>query len=245
MRSLLLASVAALAAAGVAVASGSGSVERGKAVYTASNCFVCHAFAPSGQQPGDPTIGPDLAAATTADAQEAGVPLEPFTLQALVDPDAAPAAGYPGRVMKSYAGVFTMQQLDDLVSFLVGKPYASGIATESRRPGATCSRSRPCSATVAGWAKRQRLPARALPGARIFAATGCLACHRYAGSGPTYTRAPDLTAEGRKHRGVPRQIARLRCPSCVSPSSRMPRFANLDAAALRQLAIFLEASGRS
>ena len=92
------------------------------------------------------------------------------------------------------------------------------------------------------WTRQGRLSPAALPGAKAFAAAGCLACHRYLGSGAKGQRAPDLSAEGRRRRGIAWQIAYLRCPSCVASGTRMPRFANLSAVTRRQLAIFLEAS---
>ena len=72
---------------------------------------------------------------------------------------------------------------------------------------------------VPHWIKVEHLPQKAVPGARLFQSSGCLACHRYAGSG-----------------------THLKCPSCVNPGSPMPPFASLGRARLHELAVFLEAS---
>ena len=86
------------------------------------------------------------------------------------------------------------------------------------------------------------LPDAALPGAELFAASGCLSCHTYAGKGSSNLGAPDLTEEGTKGRGIQWQIDHLINPSSKSPGSPMPSFAAMGDENLRQLAIFLEAS---
>jgi Cytochrome c. len=97
-------------------------------------------------------------------------------------------------------------------------------------------------AEVPSWVKAEKLPPAAVPGAKLFAASGCTACHTYLGSGGAQLGAPDLTAIGTRHLGVDFQIRHLKCPSCVTPGSPMPKFESLGDASLRQLAIFLEAS---
>jgi len=97
-------------------------------------------------------------------------------------------------------------------------------------------------AEVPSWIKAEKLPPAAVPGAKLFAAAGCTACHTYLGSGGAQLGAPDLTAIGTRHLGVDFQIRHLKCPSCVTPGSPMPKFESLGDARLRQLAIFLEAS---
>ena len=92
------------------------------------------------------------------------------------------------------------------------------------------------------WIRLEHLPSKAAPGARLFAVTGCTACHVYAGSGDSNLHALPLTAIGRRQLGIRFQIAHLRCPSCVNPGSPMPSFASLGERRLRRLAIFLEAS---
>jgi quinol---cytochrome c reductase cytochrome c subunit, bacillus type len=95
---------------------------------------------------------------------------------------------------------------------------------------------------VPNWVKDERLPANALPGAKLFATAGCTACHTYDGSGGSNLGAPDLTNIGSRNLGIQFQINHLKCPSCVNPGSPMPKFASLGDARLNQLAIFLEAS---
>jgi len=97
-------------------------------------------------------------------------------------------------------------------------------------------------ANVPSWVQQEKLPAKAVPGAKLFATAGCTACHTYLGSGGQNLGAPDLTAIGSRNLGVTFQINHLKCPSCVNPGSPMPKFASLGEKRLRQLAIFLEAS---
>jgi mono/diheme cytochrome c family protein len=97
-------------------------------------------------------------------------------------------------------------------------------------------------AAVPGWVKKQKLPAQAVPGAELFATSGCLNCHTYLGVGGSQLGAPDLSAEGAKNKGIAFQVAHLKCPSCVNKGSPMPSFAAFGDADLRKLAVFLEAS---
>ena len=95
---------------------------------------------------------------------------------------------------------------------------------------------------VPHWIEEQALPPAAVPGARVFVESGCLACHTYMGDGSPNLGAPDLTAEGRLGKGLEYQIEHLKCPSCTDPGSQMPSFAALPEDQLRELAVFLEAS---
>jgi mono/diheme cytochrome c family protein len=113
-------------------------------------------------------------------------------------------------------------------------PFAGSRSAPATSPGP-----RP---DVPNWVMRERLPARAVAGAKLFAVAGCTACHTYAGSGQRNLGAPDLTAIGARQLGVNFEIRHLQCPWCVSPGSPMPPFASLGRKRLRQLAIFLEAS---
>jgi menaquinol-cytochrome c reductase cytochrome b/c subunit len=97
-------------------------------------------------------------------------------------------------------------------------------------------------AAVPGWVKQQNLPKNAVPGANLFATSGCLNCHTYLSSGGSQLGAPNLTAEGAKNKGIAFQVAHLKCPSCVNNGSPMPSFADFGEDNLRKLAIFLEAS---
>ncbi len=95
---------------------------------------------------------------------------------------------------------------------------------------------------VPQWVAKNNLPPEAVPGAKLFAESGCTSCHTYLGVGSSNLGAPDLSAIGNKNLGVDFEIKHLQCPSCVTPGSPMPSFASLGAEELKQLAIFLEAS---
>jgi menaquinol-cytochrome c reductase cytochrome b/c subunit len=95
---------------------------------------------------------------------------------------------------------------------------------------------------VPEWMEQYNLPANARPGAEVFAESACLNCHVYDGEGSSQLGAPDLTEEGTRNRGIQWQIDHLKCPSCETPGSPMPPFADFGDQILRQLAIFLEAS---
>jgi quinol---cytochrome c reductase cytochrome c subunit, bacillus type len=97
-------------------------------------------------------------------------------------------------------------------------------------------------AAVPNWVKKEKLPANAVPGAKLFAQAGCLNCHTYLGTGSSNLGAPNLSTEGSKGRGIQFQINHLKCPSCVHPGSPMPPFATLGEDNLKKLALFLEAS---
>jgi quinol---cytochrome c reductase cytochrome c subunit, bacillus type len=95
---------------------------------------------------------------------------------------------------------------------------------------------------VGDWTKKNNLPPAAVPGAKLFAQSGCLTCHTYLGSGSSNLGAPDLSDIGNKGLGIQTQIQHLKDPSSVTPGSPMPSFAALGDENLRKLAIFLEAS---
>jgi menaquinol-cytochrome c reductase cytochrome b/c subunit len=82
----------------------------------------------------------------------------------------------------------------------------------------------------------------AVAGAKLFAQSACLNCHTYNNVGGSQLGAPNLTAEGSKHKGIQFQINHLKCPSCVNPGSPMPSFAGFTDQQLKELATFLEAS---
>src|SRR5438552_3061208 len=105
------------------------------------------------------------------------------------------------------------------------EPLASEIVTE-----------------VPHWVTAEKLPAAAVPGAKLFATAGCTACHTYLGTGSSNLGAPDLTAIGTRNLGIDFQIRHLQDPAAVTPGSPMPKFASLGNARLHDLAVFLEAS---
>jgi menaquinol-cytochrome c reductase cytochrome b/c subunit len=97
---------------------------------------------------------------------------------------------------------------------------------------------------VPTWAKKQGFAGNpeAVAGAKLFASSGCTACHTYLGTGSSNLGAPDLTSEGSKNKGIQFQIDHLKCPSCVNPGSPMPSFKAFSDADLKKIATFLEAS---
>jgi menaquinol-cytochrome c reductase cytochrome b/c subunit len=97
-------------------------------------------------------------------------------------------------------------------------------------------------ALVPGWVQRQNLSDVGEQGANIFARAGCMNCHTYLGAGSSNLGAPDLSAEGTRGRGKQFQIDHLKCPSCVTPGSPMPAFADFTDEQYDQLATFLEES---
>ena len=99
-------------------------------------------------------------------------------------------------------------------------------------------------AAVPSWAKAQGFQGnkQALAGAKLFAQSGCTACHTYLNVGASNLGAPNLSNEGSKNKGIQFQIAHLKCPSCVNKGSPMPKFGELGESNLRKLATFLEAS---
>lgn len=97
-------------------------------------------------------------------------------------------------------------------------------------------------AEVPHWVAREQLPQSAVPGANLFAESGCLNCHTYLGAGSANLGAPNLTDIGKKGLGITVQVEHLKCPSCVTPGSPMPSFAAFSDAQLHDLAVFLEAS---
>ncbi len=187
----LLAGSLVAAGGGTTRAAAAGSPDRGRAVYFGpGGCAGCHS---ASADPAEPSTGPQLALEVLqADAADAGKPLGAFVAESILVPAAYAPPGYVSGVMQPPRGL-TRQQVDDLVSYLIGKPYtspATGPLELPARPVAACRRSKQCAATVARWAATERLPGPVLDGARIAAVVGCLSCHRYAGSGVRAERRP-------------------------------------------------------
>jgi cytochrome c oxidase subunit 2 len=88
----------------------------GESIFTSAGCGSCHAFEPAGT---DAQVGPSLDELSAA-AETAGVGLEEYVRQSIVDPDARLAEGFQGGVMpKTYDRSLTDEQLDALVQYLV------------------------------------------------------------------------------------------------------------------------------
>ena len=95
---------------------------------------------------------------------------------------------------------------------------------------------------VPTWAQRQGFTgnAEAIAGAKIFASSGCTACHTYLGTGSSNQGAPDLSAEGSKGRAKDFFQRYIKDPSAFG-NNVMPKF-GFDEKELSQLAAFLQAS---
>src|SRR5919108_296076 len=68
---------------------------------------------------------------------------------------------------------------------------------------------------VPTWAQRQGFAdnAEAVAGAKIFASSGCTACHTYLGTGSSNQGAPDLSNEGTRGKSKQQLMAYIRDPS--------------------------------
>jgi mono/diheme cytochrome c family protein len=98
-------------------AAAAGDAAAGKAVFASSGCATCHAFKPAGSTG---AVGPNLDSAPTADAKKAGMSLDAFVRESIVQPDAYVPSGYAKGVMPStFGSQLTKTQLDDLVAFIV------------------------------------------------------------------------------------------------------------------------------
>jgi cytochrome c oxidase subunit 2 len=88
----------------------------GAAVFKNNQCGACHTLKAAGTSA---VVGPDLDT-LPALAQGAGMPLEDFVRQSIVDPNAYVAKGLPHNVMPATFGkALSKQELDVLVQYLV------------------------------------------------------------------------------------------------------------------------------
>jgi mono/diheme cytochrome c family protein len=239
----LVAGVIATAGGGTTATEATGSPERGRVLYFGpGGCSNCHAVS---ADPAEPSTGPQLTLETLrAHAAAAGKPLADYVAESILVPNAYAAPGYVRGTMQPPRGL-TKLQIDDLVSYLIGRPWSSpgsGVLKLPLKPISACDAKASCRATVARWQKAEQLTAAALPGAKIVAISGCLSCHIYAGSGLKSGSATDLTRIGLGRATVAAYVRRLRCPDCVQPGSAMPSYAAYGQANLRLVAEFLRAS---
>jgi menaquinol-cytochrome c reductase cytochrome b/c subunit len=95
---------------------------------------------------------------------------------------------------------------------------------------------------VPTWAERQGFQdnQEAVAGAKIFASSGCTACHTYLGTGSSNQGAPDLSNEGTRGKSKQQLADYIRDPSKFG-NTVMPKFDFSDEQ-LNQLAEFLLAS---
>jgi menaquinol-cytochrome c reductase cytochrome b/c subunit len=96
---------------------------------------------------------------------------------------------------------------------------------------------------VPSWAQEQGFASNndAVEGAKLFASSGCTACHTYLGSGSANLGAPDLSEIGKGGQGVTFFQDYVANPSKFG-NNVMPQFASLGEDNLHKLAIFLDAS---
>jgi quinol---cytochrome c reductase cytochrome c subunit, bacillus type len=98
-------------------------------------------------------------------------------------------------------------------------------------------------AAVPTWAERQGFQnnADAVEGAKIFASSGCTACHTYLGTGSSNLGAPDLSDIGTSGRTAAQFADYVADPSKFG-NNVMPKFESLGEQQLNQLGEFLAAS---
>jgi menaquinol-cytochrome c reductase cytochrome b/c subunit len=96
---------------------------------------------------------------------------------------------------------------------------------------------------VPTWAQRQGFAdnAAAVEGAKVFASSGCTACHTYLGTGSSNLGAPDLSSIGKNGQGPTFFSNYVSDPSKFG-NTVMPKFASLGQQKLQQLGEFLAAS---
>ncbi len=87
----------------------------GAALFTAQGCGACHALAAAGT---DSQVGPSLDDVAKA-AAGAGLPVDEFVRESILEPDKVIAAGYAKGVMPSTFTGLPQDQLDALVGFVV------------------------------------------------------------------------------------------------------------------------------
>lgn len=85
----------------------------GKGLFAANGCNACHTYEPAGSKA---TIGPDLDKLEQY-AKGANQPLDQFTRESIVNPNAYVEKGYPKGVMPSF-GSLSKDKVDALVEFL-------------------------------------------------------------------------------------------------------------------------------
>ncbi len=211
-----------------------GDPARGELVWVTNGCGTCHAFSKAGSTGAKGSVAPNLDRWLVPHARRAKLPVELFVLSRIT---------WGGRGMVAYGSTLSAEEIDDLVSFVVGRPFTAPPEKVSRVPPlppppplVTAS-----AATVARWVKLERLARRAAQGAALFAKTGCLSCHTYLGSGVSRLRAAELSGIGRTGRSeltFRRYVAR---PYRFG-NDLMPSYADLGEEALGRIAAFLRAS---
>jgi len=94
---------------------GGGAAADPKQTFINNGCGACHTFPPIPSAKG--TIGPELQN-LTATAAKAGMSLEDYIRQSILDPNAFVTPGYTAGVMPSFQGRIPPADLDALVQYL-------------------------------------------------------------------------------------------------------------------------------
>jgi mono/diheme cytochrome c family protein len=96
---------------------------------------------------------------------------------------------------------------------------------------------------VPTWAKSQGFADNpdAVAGAKVFASSGCTACHTYLGTGSSNLGAPDLSAIGKSGQG-PDFFSKYVADPSKYGNNVMPKFGSLGQQKLHQLGVFLSES---
>jgi mono/diheme cytochrome c family protein len=207
-----------------------GDPGRGEAVFGGNNCGFCHTFSKAGSTG---SSAPDLDWSLRADAARVRMSIGPFAFSRLV---------WGGRSMPSFRTSLSSQELEDLVSFLVGSPFTAppgDVPQAPQPPAPPPPAAQP--ALVARWRQKGHLPKGAVPGAKLFAKVACLSCHTYLGAGTRSLGAPDLSRIGAKRKGAAYFAAYLRNPRSRG-NTKMPPYADLGSVNLARIAAFLDAS---
>ena len=186
-----------------------GDPAQGAQVWVTAGCGACHAFAKAGSTGQTAGDAPDLDRWLVPDAAR----VEALRRAVRLPPHLLGRAG-DVRLRRTLSA----QELDDLVSFVSGRPFsapAGPVTLVPSLPAPPPLVTAPARA-VARWAKAARLPKKAKRGAAVFAKTGCLSCHTYLGNGKRRRGAPDLSRAGSKAQerrvaaALPRAAHRLR-----------------------------------
>ena len=132
--------------------------------------------------------------------------------------------------------------------FLLASLVVAGCGKSAERRGCAPPRAEPglealgdeALDSVCDWQDRAHLPERAIAGAKLFAQSGCLACHTYLDAGARNLGAPDLSTIGRRRKAP--FLARYVADPSRFGNDVMPKFRALGPRKLRQLSVFLAAS---
>jgi len=93
---------------------GGGDLAAGKKAFADNGCGACHTLQAAGSTG---TIGPDLDKSKSY-ASGAGMPLEDFIRESIVDPNKYVEKGYPKGVMPETFGSLPKSTIDALVAFI-------------------------------------------------------------------------------------------------------------------------------